>query len=374
MIIFEIIASLGAGGAETIVRDLSVELDNSQNTVHVLIVDRYSEQISERGKIDTLRKAGIAVHSLGRKPGHLDLNSFLRLQRLVSRYEPDVIHFHSFIAGLLLIPFMLLNKKASFFQTIHNSKNLLGRVPTAIQRHIFAQFCQLIYCSTAAKDNLEITYGPGEVISNGIRLTYGAINPDLKHTLNVPDHAVTVLSVGRICPQKNQLLLLDIIAEVNRLRMGRPFVFLLCGDTNNKEYFREFQKKVSSLSLSSSIRLLGVRPDIIDLMNSVDIFISTSDFEGLPITCLEAFSTGVQMVLSPIPEHTRVFEKQSHIFFPNDHKAKSYAQVISDLTYQRHKHRTREERQPLMQQYSIASTAKRHEEIFKHSSSVPWTR
>jgi glycosyltransferase involved in cell wall biosynthesis len=63
------------------------------------------------------------------------------------------------------------------------------------------------------------------------------------------------------------------------------------------------RREIISLGLEESVHLLGYRTDLHDLLQASDVFLSTSSWEGLPLTVLEAFAAGVPCVLSSIEEH-----------------------------------------------------------------------
>ena len=50
------------------------------------------------------------------------------------------------------------------------------------------------------------------------------------------------------------------------------------------------------MSLGKSVRLLGLRSDISDLMNAADCFVMSSIFEGAPMALIEAMSCGKEIV------------------------------------------------------------------------------
>jgi glycosyltransferase involved in cell wall biosynthesis len=56
------------------------------------------------------------------------------------------------------------------------------------------------------------------------------------------------------------------------------------------------------------VSLLGPRTDVPALLASSDLFLSASHFEGMPIAVLEALTSGLPSVLSPIEAHEEVTE------------------------------------------------------------------
>lgn len=59
---------------------------------------------------------------------------------------------------------------------------------------------------------------------------------------------------------------------------------------------KRIQKMIRSLRLETNVHMLGFRNDIVDVMNSLDLFLITSKTEGLGTIVLEAFAAGIPVV------------------------------------------------------------------------------
>jgi glycosyltransferase involved in cell wall biosynthesis len=99
--------------------------------------------------------------------------------------------------------------------------------------------------------------------------------------------------VGRFNKQKNHELLLDIFKAVHEKLPESMLVLAGEGDLRHS-----IEKKADKLGLSSNVRFLGVRGDIPDLMQGMDLFIFPSLFEGLPVVLVEAQAAGLNCVVS----------------------------------------------------------------------------
>ena len=81
--------------------------------------------------------------------------------------------------------------------------------------------------------------------------------------------------IGRFNPQKNHKFLIDIFNEV--YKKDKDTILLLIGDGYLKE---KIQDKVKALGLENGVMFLGVRKDISELMQAMDLFLFPSQFEG----------------------------------------------------------------------------------------------
>lgn len=141
-------------------------------------------------------------------------------------------------------------------------------------------------------------YDSGKVylIKNAIDLERFSFKPEIRKRmraeLGISDQFV-VGHVGRFLYQKNHDFLIDIFDEVHKRNPAS--VLLLVGDGPLKEQIRE---KVSARGLSDSVRFLGIRRDVPDLLQVMDVFVLPSFYEGLPVVGVEAQAVGLPCLIS----------------------------------------------------------------------------
>ena len=99
--------------------------------------------------------------------------------------------------------------------------------------------------------------------------------------------------VGRFFPQKNHTFLIDIFNEVHK--KDKDAILILVGGGELK---KEMENKVKSLGLEKSVIFTGVREDVNNIMQSFDLFILPSLFEGFPVTMVEAQAAGLKCIIS----------------------------------------------------------------------------
>ena len=99
--------------------------------------------------------------------------------------------------------------------------------------------------------------------------------------------------VGRFNPQKNHPFLLNIFAAL--LKKEPNSILLLVG---GGEDMPKIQTKAQELGIEEYIRFLGVRSDVADIMQAMDVFVLPSLYEGLPVTMVEAQAAGLPCIIS----------------------------------------------------------------------------
>ena len=115
---------------------------------------------------------------------------------------------------------------------------------------------------------------------------------ELRRQLGLADELV-IGHVGRFNPQKNHPFLMDIFTAL--LKKEPNAILLLVGGGGGMSQIRE---KAQKLGIAEHVHFLGVRSDVADLMQAMDIFVLPSLYEGLPVTMVEAQAAGLPCIIS----------------------------------------------------------------------------
>ena len=139
--------------------------------------------------------------------------------------------------------------------------------------------------------------GKVKVLNNAIDVDKFAYNPEirkqLRHELNIEKDTLVSGHVGRFMYQKNHDFLIDIFKEIHTQKKNS--VLLLIGDGPLRHIIEE---KVKNYNLQDSVKFLGLRKDVKDLYNVMDVFVLPSWYEGLPVVSVEAQANGLPCFVS----------------------------------------------------------------------------
>ncbi len=125
-----------------------------------------------------------------------------------------------------------------------------------------------------------------------------AVAKQVREEFGVNDPNTFVLGhVGRFFPQKNHAFLIDIFAEVHK-QHPNSVLWLVGGGELNDELKNQIKAKVNELGLTDAVKFLGVRSDVNRLVQGMDSFVLPSLYEGLPVTMIEAQSSGLPCTIS----------------------------------------------------------------------------
>jgi len=99
--------------------------------------------------------------------------------------------------------------------------------------------------------------------------------------------------IGRFTYQKNHLYLLKILAEL--VKNKDSYVMVLIGDGPHQQKIKE---AAEVMGLGRHVKFLGLKTNIAELLQMIDIFVFPSIYEGLPVTLIEAQAAGLKILAS----------------------------------------------------------------------------
>lgn len=277
-----VIPSLSVGGAEKMAIDIAAHVDRSLIDVTVVSLYPYRETVlSEYAK-----KAGLNVIYLNKKSGSI-LSVVRELKQTIKKIKPDVIHTHLYVA-----PYVLLaaGRKILKYHTVHNvaEKEATGFLRLMMKwAYKFGGFTPVAispYCA----DTFGAVY---KRPSNTIPTVINGIDISRFRQVRTEHTIVKLINVGRFNPQKNQKLLIKVFAEIHRQCPNT--VLEIVGDG----YLRsELEDAVRANKLENVVIMQGESDLISEKLGGSDIFVLSSDYEGLPVSVLEAMASGLPIV------------------------------------------------------------------------------
>lgn len=116
---------------------------------------------------------------------------------------------------------------------------------------------------------------------------------EIRNELGIDDDMFVLGTVGRLTPAKNPYMTIRICQEL--VRTGVDFKFLWFGQG---EMESELKADINRLHLNDKIIMAGVRKDIYNVLQAMDVFIFPSLWEGLGISCIEAQAAGLPTLCS----------------------------------------------------------------------------
>jgi glycosyltransferase involved in cell wall biosynthesis len=303
MRVVHLIGSVDPGGAET----LAVEIAARERAAG------HDHEIGHLGNAwlaEAARRRGVPEwlaprRALYRSNATLPLFA-LGLARRLRRAAPDVVHAHLFgmaIAGAWAARLAGI----SCIATIHDRYYLLEKSHRGRLLARSGLRGRVVAVSDDVARTIAETSGlAARVIRNGVDTR--AIRPDaqarrdVRRELGAGDDDIVLVTVGRLEPVKRHDLLLDAFARLCAERRAQRVHLWIAGDGSTRA---ATAARIAALAPDGAARLLGQRADVARLLAAADLFVLSSDSEGMPVALLEAMAAGLPCVaraVGGIPE------------------------------------------------------------------------
>jgi glycosyltransferase involved in cell wall biosynthesis len=298
-----IIGTLDVGGAEGQLVQLATRLDRRRFEPVVCCLT------SSGPHHGALAAAGVPVEVVGFK-GLRVLRHPLRvtaelssLVRLIRRERPVIVHaflFWAYVIGAFAA-------RAAGSPVVIASRRSLGCFKEGAFHYLFVERLAnrmtdvILANSEAVKADVirqeRVEPGKVRVIYNGVDATrYAAVaDPRLRVALDIPADARTIGVIARLIDYKGHRFFLQACREVKRRHAEA--LFLLMGDGPDAPALAGLGRQ---LGLQDSVRFLGTRRDIPQLLSLLDVVALPSLEEGFPNAVLEAMAAGKPVVATRV--------------------------------------------------------------------------
>lgn len=330
MKILYVITGLGQGGAERVVCDLADEMVKRGHEVKIVYFIGKALTKPECEDIELIKISLTNVISLPKV--------YSRLARTIKNYQPDIVHSHMVHANLLTRIVRIVTPMNKLISTAHSSNeggalrmfthritNPLADVSTNVSNTAVASF----------ESQHAVPKGSMRTIYNGVsfdKFTYNSqAKKEIKNELRLNENSKLILSVGSFNKAKNYFNLLMAIKHLKSCS-SIPFKLIIAGDG---ELRLEVEGFVQKLDLDKDVILLGSRNDISKLMSACDVFVLSSDYEGLPTVLIEALACQANVVSTDVSGAREIIGSYGKIVPIRQFKSLAEAIEVTLLTDQR---------------------------------------
>jgi colanic acid/amylovoran biosynthesis glycosyltransferase len=265
--------------SETFVAGEAAEVIRRGVDVRILSLDRSDEGLTH----DIVERAGLAERAV------YGGESFLPVLR---EFRPDVLHAHFATQGTAEARRLAAALGIPFTFTAHRY-DIYAKAPADLAERIDAA-AAVVTVSRANVRHLTRTYGvpPSKlhVIPCGVDLQRFCPSPNAAR-------APLIVCVARLKPIKNHALLLEACALL--AARGVPFRCVLVGDGPSRP---EVEETRSRLGLGDAVELAGPaeQGEVLRLWQRASVAVLTSEYEGVPVSLMEAAACGVPAVATAV--------------------------------------------------------------------------
>lgn len=356
--VMQVTWSLVAGGAEIYAFTVASRLDKSRFESFMCAVD-------QGGAIEPeVRKSGLPYFIMKRRAG-IDWRLFGRLFRLFRRKKIDVLQTHHFNQLFYSAP----GAKLLGIRVFHTEHDIeLSKKPRLrLALKLLSRCCtKMIAIGNEIAQmyrDLGIPDEKIQILRAGVEVSSFDYSPQqARADLGLESQHRVAIIVARLFPEKNHRLLLDAFAQAAQ---NEPdYRLLIAGEGIEADNIRA---QIEALNLTSQVQMLGVRRDVPRLLAASDIFVLSSDREGLPIAVLEAMAAArpvVATAVGNVPDVVRDGET-GRLVPPGDKDA--LAEALKDLLSDKVRcenlgHAARE----VARDYDVRHMIESYEKLFEH--------
>jgi L-malate glycosyltransferase len=231
------------------------------------------------------------------------------LARAARTWRTDIIHSHLPLAGAVA----RLAGQLSRIPVVYSEHNLQERYHPATRAanlatwHLQARVIAVSDDVRASAERAAATSVPIQVVKNGVSLHHFRRDNDagraVRQQLGVPPNAPLIGTVAVFRTQKRLDLWLQAAALT---RQAHPNAhFLMVGDGPLRA---DVERWIAHHRLQGAVHLVGLQEEVRPYLSAMDLYMMSSEFEGLPVALLEAMAMELPVVVTRvggIPEVVR---------------------------------------------------------------------
>lgn len=292
--VLHIVTYMGIGGLETMLMNYYRHIDREKIQFDFLVHRDFEAAYDQE-----IMKLGGKIYRLPR----LNPISFYykkKLDNFFSDYtEYRIVHSHLDCMSAIPLKFAKKNNIPVRIAHSHSSSQTKDKkyyLKLYYKSKIKKYATGLFACSEAAGQWMFNT-NHFHILNNAIDTEQYIYNPTVREferkNLGIAKETIVIGHVGRFAPPKNHKYLIELF-DLVRKKMPNT-VLLLVGDG---ELRSQSERQVKELGLEGKVIFTGQRSDVSKLLQTMDVFVFPSIYEGLPVSLIEAQAAGLPCLIS----------------------------------------------------------------------------
>lgn len=299
--VLRIMGECKIGGVETIALNYYKNINHDKISMDFLFYGESHEKFSNE-----LKKHGDKVYNVTDYRDGM-IKSIKEIKNIVKQGNYDIVH--SQLNALNFFP--LLGAKLGGCKvriaSNHSTANLKYEFKKSVIKYLLRPTCGMLATDYASCSEYagKWAFGKRKQRSGKIKVIHNAIKIDKflynkktrkqkRKELNLENKFV-IGHAGRFVEQKNHKFIIDIFNEIKKIKKNS--VLLLIG---NGELEGKIKNYVKEKGLEDSVYFLGIRFDVNELMQAMDVFLFPSIYEGLGNVVTEAQAASLQVIASDV--------------------------------------------------------------------------
>jgi len=299
-----------------------------------------------------------------------DLKCLFQIIKLLRKIKPNLIHCHSAKAGILgrlagfflKIPTLYTPHAFSYLSADNIIKKIIFKNAERAFRFLPAS---ILACSKSEYNRAiyELKFKKSKVFlwNNSIE-NHKTLKPS--NIKELPNEYIC--SVGRPSFQKNLEMLIEAVFYVKKSVKNIHLVLL--GSGLSSSYLLKIEKMIQKRSLENNIRLVSwlEREEALSIINDSVLYLSSSRYEGLPYTIIEALSMSKLCIVTNVDGNKDLIKDDYNGFLIEVGDSKTMANKIISILKNKEeiKRMSKNARSIFLENYDIEKNIMKLEEIY----------
>lgn len=218
------------------------------------------------------------------------LNNNFKLRKILKQEKIDVLI--SFMGGALIHG--VLATRGLRTKSIISVRNDPQKIFGSSYRRVLAKTILPLSEACVFQTKEAMDWFPNKLVRKSVVIPNG-INKSYFELAREPIQGA-ILTCGRLEKQKNQGLLIRAFARVSKIDDQATLWIIGEGSLQNR-----LENLTRELGIENKVKFLGVMKDISNYLSKADLFVLSSDFEGIPNVLIEAMASSVPSISTDCP-------------------------------------------------------------------------
>lgn len=283
-----LISDLNAGGAERATASLANYFSQHNHDVEIITLKDIDSFYPLDEKVSHLRLGFDEIElSLSLKRIFGAVLRMLRIRSFVRKRKLDVLIGMSFAMTWYTVVATIFTKTKSVGTERNNPYKYKATKINTFLRKFFYKLCNG-YIFQTKKASLFFTQ---KLRKSDVIIPNAIFNENVYKLTPPSKREKLICAVGRLNEQKRFDLLIDAFASISdKIPEHKMIIF------GEGELRKELEEKIASLSLNDRVLLPGTDTQSVKTVNNAEVFVLSSDLEGMPNVLMEAMAMGVPCV------------------------------------------------------------------------------
>lgn len=292
--VLQVVTYMGRGGLETMLMNYYRKIDRSRIQFDFLVHRKFDADYDEK-----IRQMGGRIYRINRlnpfsRKYCKQLNSFFK-----EHSEYKIVHSHLDCMAGIPLKYAKKNNVPVRIVHAHSSSQTKDRKYffKLLYKQIIPRYATDFYACSEAAGKWMFGNHRFSVLNNAIdsqKYSYDAKTARrIRSELGIPDDTLVIGHVGRFHPPKNHEMVVKIFSEILKRRHNAKLILVGAG---------YLQQRIKDLAADMNVRehvvFTGIRSDVCDLLQAMDVFLFPSLYEGLPVSIIEAQAAGLPCIIS----------------------------------------------------------------------------